>query len=32
MTEKIDEMLQAALARGDVPGVVAQAAEVDGVL
>lgn len=32
MTEKIDEMLQAAVARGDVPGVVALAAGDDGVL
>jgi methyl acetate hydrolase len=32
MTEKIDEMLQAAVARGDVPGVVALAADDDGVL
>jgi len=32
MTEKIDEVLQAAVARGDVPGVVALAAGDDGVL
>ena len=32
MTEKIDEVLHAAVARGDVPGVVALAAGDDGVL
>ena len=32
MTEKIDEVLQAAVARGDVPGAVAPAAGDDGVL
>ena len=32
MTRKIDEVLQAAVARGDVPGVVALAAGDDGVL
>jgi methyl acetate hydrolase len=32
MTEKIDEVLQAAVARGDIPGVVALAAGDDGVL
>ena len=32
MTEKIDEVLHAAVARGDVPGVVALAAGDDDVL
>jgi len=32
MTEKIDQVLQAAVTRGDVPGVVALAAGDDGVL
>ena len=32
MTRKIDEVLQAAVAEGDVPGVVALAAGDDGVL
>ena len=32
MTEKIDEVLHAAVARGDVPGVVALVAGPDGVL
>ena len=32
MTRKIDEVLQAAVAGGDVPGVVALAASDDGVL
>ena len=32
MTEKIDEVLHAAVTRGDVPGVVALAAGDDGVL
>jgi CubicO group peptidase (beta-lactamase class C family) len=32
MTEKIDEVLQAAVARGEGPGVVALAAGDDGVL
>ena len=32
MTRKIDEVLQSAVARGDVPGVVALAASDDGVI
>src|SRR5260370_41375311 len=32
MTRKIDEVLQSAVARGDVPGVVALAAVDDGVI
>jgi methyl acetate hydrolase len=31
VTGKIDEVLQSAVARGDVPGVVALAARADGV-
>lgn len=32
MNEKIDEVLKAAVARGDVPGVVAMAASDDGII